>query len=112
MHWNTEAMKKILEAALPAAVITVEPPGGDYDTEEINVKKGGGNASVFAMNTESVLCIDSPADQDADQLFATHSPRSGMSNASAGDMRLVADIKEALNNAGLASTQQGWKAYF
>ena len=113
-HWNTNAIKKILEAALPTAVITVESPGGDFDTEEINVRNhsSAGNASVFAMNTESQAGITSPADTDADQLFATYSPRSGMDGANPADMMTVAAVVEALNAAGFPSTQNGWKSYF
>lgn len=114
MHWNTDVIKKILEAAMPTSTITVNPPGGDFDTEEINVipHGGAGSASVFAMNTESSLCVDSPADTDADQLFATFSPRSGMDNAKPADLLAVAVVVQALDDAGYPSTQRGWKAYF
>lgn len=94
--------------------VTIENygPGGDFDTDSLEVTRDQANITVFGMNVGAAEVITTPDDREVNTIFACQSAKEGMVNATAADHALLADLMKVLAGWGITPDTAGWKAHF
>ncbi|MHA1676397.1 MAG: hypothetical protein ACTSU6_04390 [Candidatus Njordarchaeales archaeon] len=123
-HWDTTVVKNALSKALPNYKITLEGPGGDFDTTAVWVSRPNpdygvdeyadktSSIGVWGMNTGHV-CITTPDNVDVEIVFAGSGQRYGMESASVDEFALYAEVVRVVRSLGVDDVDSGgWKGHF
>lgn len=103
-HWKTNDVIAML-ASLPCTV-TASPPGGDYDTENLQLTPNGAGPDEF-LHVAGFRCdepLTDAADAEIEMVFVSDGQDSGggLSSADPATCRLYAEVLIKLRGAGFS----------
>lgn len=110
-EWNTDKVYQNIKDKIQDKTIQVNMFCGDFDTNSISVEdeRTGGRCNVTGWQLESVVLDKDNAGVD---IINVAYDRYGTVNASKDDLRVIADVVDAMEKSGFSVTTQGWKDFF
>jgi hypothetical protein len=113
--WNTGYISKIIYNKFGHKYLIKNIEfGGDHDTNEIYVERSDANGSCSIQGwllSDYFWESQNRDDCDVEMILVNHD-RYGTVNASPEDLRVIADITEALKQNGFSVSNEGWKSFF